>query len=1839
MERNGYARPPGPMATGEQQGRHGSSRGRVMPFSVQEALAHSPMSSVVPFNTGIVPLPIIGDRASASIFATPEEENAAREGLAALDGPTSESNGTSQRLGKALSDLQQLLRPEGITQFKFKTAPNSGRSKPDNPPPTTQLSTFAQMLLDRTTIGFEPSMPDAPEPQFASGNAGHVPPKPTSSSRQKSTKRSSVKHSQSKDAHSHHQPVSENRNHTPVVNTPMGAATPHSMQTHNPRIITPPKEPSEIAGSRPLYPVAIHDVSQSYFDSEYAVENESIHSPTDKLTRKRKLSVDDVLEGPDQREQADVAFRELQDHLHSVFESEGNPDGPGLCEKIGEDNVTSLTSPALSKVHILLQKIISLGRLPQVPVGDLTRLQKLCDGAIKATSVVSLRFDDTWEESDMETFLENLAVADIGLKSARASLRIMTGGREEKQLYSEEVIQASVHSLNNVLDSCVVPIVELRDSGSQSSIFKLLSTHKKTIRDVVLQCVRVLSLLRDLVSSIELSETVINTLEYTVSRLIFVENAHSEKDSVLGVAKFDNLRVVAMDTLAQIFSSYTEQRQGIFDEILTSLEKLPVAKQSARQFKLASGGSIQLVSALMMRLIQTSANKSNASSRANEAQDEEEEDADGEADEPGFQIFMGDGPVPAVYDTEPRAARQSASAVHELQKVVQPLLKTAKASASYVVNFIVQRAMTSTKTGDAPYRNLLDLFVQDFITCLNSMDWPAAELLLRIFLINMVNLAEADKTPPGAKNMALDLLGEMGAAISKLTSDVRKLTESPYNDGADEVDGLPFHVLSSYFENKLHAQDLVNWGGPYCISLQYLDDRYGTDSILESAVGYYTADWASQLCASYDAPVEDAPDRDEVERNYGRVAYRLRMMINDKRWLSTEYSAPRIEEVRAKLAYSLTLLNSPFCKASERVLMILLKSMSSDQAIVRSKSLKSVNQVLETDPAILDRGETVIRLILNCLMDTSVQVRDSALGLITKCIGLRPALEKEALPAILRAVIDSNAGVRKRAIKLIKDVYLRNTDRDIRSLIADALLHRAKDLDESVQELARQVIEEIWLSPFYGQDPTADDAVQRRLAITDHVTLMVKTIQRSSDIAGVLDRVLQSSLSGTSKNAAANFKVCKTFVATMFETIIGDAGLSGPDRLETKDALQLLMTFAKADSKLFTTDQIQLLQPFIADAKTETDITTFRCVIVIFRHVFPQLSTLHSPFLVAVRQTILPTVSRMHRAALDDIFACLRIISEVLKNTDNLARLICSTIDNIRKLGRMDFSDPKANDNVRKISKLFLITGMCGKHCDLDSQIALFRQKFPHFKGTSVSKLMVDTFAPFASPSQPLEIRRAALDAIGLVCQSWPKNYDTASISTAFQAAFEDKIQSLESVVMGSFKEFFLSEEKRSDPDAEPNVGAGVETVATLGVMGGSRHDGVSTYIYQKFMPYLTQIALATQDDHALLATEILTSINRQGLNHPKECMQTFVALETSQNSTIAKLGLQEHRSLHEKHETILEKEYTRAVQLAFTYQHDVVKDTRGAISSTGDPSTAKYTAKLHLLIDVLNISKVKIRKRFFESLCTRIDFDQSKLDATGDLPTHVDFSRFVIENLAFCEYATVDELLAAISAMEKIVTGTGSNVAHAIETEIFSLRMENGQAETEPGQEVAPAAETVIDLGRLRQLTAGSMVLSCLWEARTHLRRLYGLMNSHNSRREGKTKGNIKDLNRAPTKVPFASGDKFWDESTRIMSSLGSREAMMDQCKEFVELLTVDKDFKIAAEGEDDVAAQARLRTPSDDDEASQPPSGSGRGRKRKASGTPGGRKKGARSNSKGRSKKNKRGSPDSDEDDDYGS
>src|SRR5436305_4173193 len=100
-------------------------------------------------------------------------------------------------------------------------------------------------------------------------------------------------------------------------------------------------------------------------------------------------------------------------------------------------------------------------------------------------------------------------------------------------------------------------------------------------------------------------------------------------------------------------------------------------------------------------------------------------------------------------------------------------------------------------------------------------------------------------------------------------------------------------------------------------------------------------------------------------------------------------------------------------------------------------------------------------------------------------------------------------------------------------------------------------------------------------------------------------------------------------------------------------------------------------------------------------------------------------------------------------------------------------------------------------------------------------------------------------------------------------------------------------------------------------------------------------------------------------------------------------------------------------------------------------------------------------------------------------------------------------------------------------------------------------------------------------------------------------------------------------------MTSLDSYECMIHQCKEFVELMSVDSDLKVAEEDEEGIVG-GRFQTPSDGDDSTMlsAPGGSKKGPRRKGPNeTPSKKvKKRSSSLSKGRVKKDKRPSMDVD-------
>ena len=641
--------------------------------------------------------------------------------------------------------------------------------------------------------------------------------------------------------------------------------------------------------------VVIPPSSAEALKSDYVTYEEPPRRDGAKISRKRKRGSETqlgagVLQTKNQRAASDETLRQLQDIIQEIFEADdqSQPDGSGaipsfnsqffVLAKFEEQEVKTLAPSVHVRLEAALHRVITVDRLWDIPVDHLQHLQKLCEGALSSAESSDIQIEMEWNTDEFASWVQRLDAVDLGLRSARTALRMMTGGREEKQLYSEELLQSVLGVVKKVLDRCIIPIVEFRSSGSTAATFEAAVSHKKVISQLLHDTIKIMALLVKLLAKVEMAEMIITGLEFIATPLLFVENSYSEKDSVLGVQKFESLRRIALEMIAIIFARYPEQRLFLFDEVLGSLQKLPVSRQSARQFRLGEGTSIQLVSALILRLVQTSASQSTPAKKKSSRTDSslvQEGERSGSSESRDPSPTDDDDESSASGDDEKPAKN---NALARLSKAANLRLDNAAKSAQYVVTHLVRRAMTASKTGDQPHRQLLDIFVEDLIAVLSFPEWPAAELMLRFLLASCRNIAENAKSTAPAKNMALELLGMMGSAISELVFNTQQKAKSLEPNEA-EFSGYMRQMIDDYMDGSLELSEVIIWNGPCHAVVEYLESNSSDDPQAGSAQGYFLSRWAKAVTSG---DLNPGPESD-------KLAYRLLKMLSGTGWYASKY--------------------------------------------------------------------------------------------------------------------------------------------------------------------------------------------------------------------------------------------------------------------------------------------------------------------------------------------------------------------------------------------------------------------------------------------------------------------------------------------------------------------------------------------------------------------------------------------------------------------------------------------------------------------------------------------------------------------------------------------------------------------------------------------------------------------------------------------------------------------------------------------------------------------------------------------------------------------------------------
>ena len=953
---------------------------------------------------------------------------------------------------------------------------------------------------------------------------------------------------------------------------------------------------------------------------------------------------------------------------------------------------------------------------------------------------------------------------------------------------------------------------------------------------------------------------------------------------------------------------------------------------------------------------------------------------------------------------------------------------------------------------------------------------------------------------------------------------------------------------------------------------------------------------------------------------------------------------------------------------------------------LRSRGMTGLEQLIEKDPRLVTE-ETVLSLVVS-LRDSSPMVREHTLGLVAQCLEHEPSLESKFLSYILDLTTDPSNGPKKKAIKLLKGLYLGARSTETKVSIAAALLPPSRDDEKAIAELSRSVLEEIWMAPLASSARTDEhqvklDRARRASLLTDVIQRIYRQPVKLEDF----EKFLAYALHGEAKAKTSNIRLCKELVAEMFDTAIEIDSATGAKSPQAK-TLDALSVFAKVNPRLFTMAQVDDLKIHILSVKQAGELALVQPIVRIFRYVFPALPFLDPKLAEHVRSNLMAMINKVgnwagqghgpSRDTLADVAHCLWTISPMVEQgLHKLFTLMWSSICFMWKISTCTTDEfAKKRDYVPTV---LVILGTFAKVCAFDEHKSTFLDGLANYvpthivktkpnekekaalvtltKGSSsVSLLLLETVRPFTTSKYDMGIREHALRSLGGICQQAPELFMRKEVEKLVQllfinSKFEDNEQ-LQLVVLSTFEVYFTRAERRSETGSAIAVGEGaVNGSARLeSSYSATATDAATTHVAKQFLGTFKDIALKHNNELSESATKIIASISRAGLEHPKECGAALVALSTSPNPRIAQVAAIEHKRIHEKQESYLEKEYVQAVRMAYEYQRDVFDDPHGMLQSTHSP-------KLVNLFDALKGGKKVTFKKFVDNLTKQLGFDFAKLQYNAAKPDVVLFTRFCLENLGLVDFATLDMVASFIDKVEAIVLkDTGPQVAAEMDKEMpkpaefpqqsfvstnLNEQLQGMTVDQGMGQSVVPyiptpsqSAPVEINDDRLRKFTVACMVLHMIWETRTFVRRCYNV-HKYGDRIPQKEYAKPAQRNN------FISGKDLWDRLTPVLNALENRETMLKCCYDFSELLNVDREVKVGEDedGLDAALMDAGYETPTengDDTRRSASIPTSGRGRKRKSNVSLGNTPKKPRNRPPG-AKNKKRGSETPDGDDDF--
>ncbi|KAH6830353.1 PHD finger family protein [Perilla frutescens var. hirtella] len=1473
------------------------------------------------------------------------------------------------------------------------------------------------------------------------------------------------------------------------------------------------------------------------YQQDHNANNDIINSSRKPKVKKRVKDDLPSAPCPDSREGQDAAVGGFCERLEDIC---------SRAEILSDDrDETEWAQLTQSDLKALVNEIMSIRAkklLHMAPVDILSRILKVLDQQIHRAEGLSI---DDCEKLDADV----VSSLYCSLESIHAALAIMAHDGMPKQIYKEEyierILEFSRHQILDVMFACDPAYRalhkpnynvalddeeddEFEDFGSASKkrrTSKSVRVRKSTTNrmsgtvNVILQKLcTILSFLKQLLLIERLSDSCILQLVRTSLQTLLVDNIQL-------------LQLKAISLIGGIYYMYTQHRSYMMDETLQIILKLPLSKRVPRTYHLPDEEQrqIQLVTALLLQMIHYSGNLPEV-----------------------VRLTPGNPSLDVSIDAD------YPSKCHE----------AVTDSCCLFWSRILQR-YTSTKSQDASeLKSIMENLVMDLLTTLNLPEYPASAPILEVLCVLLLQNAGLKSKDIAARTMAIDLLGTIAARLKHDAVLCRKenfwivqvlmngengdpnylrdvcsiCLDSTAERSTLECQGCqrPFHfdcigereqdASSRSFDCQVclcEKQLLVL--KTHCESQSKDDQKQNRASKKSSrATGLVTKqEIIQQMLLNY---LQDAGSADELHLFmrwfylclwykddpaspqkflYFLARLKSRAILRDSFSFPSFLTRDSVKKVTLALGQ-----NSSFARGFDKILQVLLASLRENSPVIRAKAMRAVSIIVEADPEVL--GDKLVQTAVEGrFCDSAISVREAALELVGKHIASHPDVGLKYFEKVAERIKDTGVSVRKRAIKIIKDMCTSSADFSLSTTACVEIISRINDEESSIQDLVCKTFYEFWFEEPSGlQSRTYKDGSSVPLEVTKKTEQIVETLRRMPShqpLAIVIRRVLALDFFPQSAKAAGINPVliasvrrrCELICKCLLEKVLQVAETNseeGEGRM--LPYVLLLHAFCLVDPTLCApasdpSQFIVTLQPYLRiQSDNRVAAQMLESILFIIDSVLPLLRKLPQTVVDDLEQDLKQMIVR--HSFLTVVHACIKCLCSAGKVSGKGAsvveyliqlfynRLDSLGFDNKQQVGRSLFC---LGLLIRYGSSLLDASASNPRNIDVASSIDLFKKY-----------LQAEDFI----------IKVRALQALGYVLIARPEcmlQKDVGKILEATLSANADyrlKMQSLQNMF-----EYLLDAESRMEPDKASNDNNSQSADGTsVPVAAGAGDTNICGGIVQLYWKGILGRSLDANEHVRQAALKIVEIVLRQGLVHPITCVPYLIALETDPEEVNAKLSHHLLMNMNEKYPAFCESRLGDGLQLSFIFirtmsggapemsnnksQAKLFNNIKGK-SDMGSSTIARHgVARIYKLIRGNRIS----RNRFMSSVV-------HKFETPTWSDSVIPFLMYCAEILALLPFTLPDEPLYLIYTINRVVQVRAGTLESNIK-DFFNLLQVNAHKSYGNGmvedKTINPGSERPMGIDG-SQTPAGEL----------HDQHLYG-----------------EDLNKDPNTNPMTSRDPY---------------------------------------------------------------------------------------------------------------